>query len=140
MYTFFLIPFFLHYLECVLHAFLHFTLSLLKTSSTYLHLEYSDSVAVFPAQGLERRPFKYMWQMILVLIQKTGQTTSPTCIKAPGAEASQQLPGILNREGPKCLWEFKEMFPAKCLLHPFKQNNKNKQGETQTGCIWLSDS
>lgn len=91
---------------------------------TYLYLEYSDSVAVFPVQGPERRPFEYMRQMILVFIQKTRQTTSPSCIKAHVAGASQQLAGILNREGLKHLWEFKKMAPARCLLHHFKQSNR----------------
>lgn len=37
------------------------------------------------------------------------------------------------------LWEFKKMFPARCLLRNFNQNNKSKQCKTQRHCIWLSN-
>lgn len=79
--------------------------------------------------------------------RKQDKTISPSCIRAHGAEASQQLPGILNREGPKRVWEFKKMFPGKCLLHPFKGNNKNKVKlkhaafvcQTSDSCLFQQD-
>jgi len=45
--------------------------------------------------------------MILVFVQKTRTKISPSCIKAQVAVALQQLAGILNRERPKPVWEFK---------------------------------
>lgn len=97
-------PFFLHYLECTLHAFTP------QTFVIYLHLQHSDSVTLVPVWGLEHRPFKYIWQTILVFIQKTRKTTSPTEDKLFNlykvAEAPQQLTGILNREEPKWACEF----------------------------------
>lgn len=67
-------PFFLHYLEHTLHALtpqtfiLYLTSSVLWLSNTFSYLR-------------EHRPFKYMWHMILVFIQKTRKTTSTICIK-----------------------------------------------------------